>query len=91
MDADFWLDKWAREEIGFHQADYNPHLVAQWPRLAVPPGGRIFVPLCGKTHDIEWLWQQGYWVLGVELSEAAIIQLFQSLNMTPEVSHARAA
>ncbi|HMW50136.1 MAG TPA: thiopurine S-methyltransferase, partial [Cellvibrionaceae bacterium] len=49
----------------------------------VPPGGRIFLPLCGKTRDIAWLLSQGYKVVGAELSALAIEQLFAELGVQP--------
>lgn len=52
-------------------ADYNPVLTDNWPALNIPAGSRIFVPLCGKSRDMAWLMEQGYSVLGVELSEIA--------------------
>lgn len=45
----------------------------------------MFVPLCGKTHDIGWLLQQEYEVAGAELSEIAIIELFDELGLAPGV------
>ena len=42
-----------------------------WLALDIPAGSRIFAPLCGKSKDMAWLMEQGYQVLGVELSEIA--------------------
>lgn len=43
----------------------------------------MFVPLCGKTLDIGWLLSKGYKVVGAELSETAIDQLFSELGVEP--------
>lgn len=86
MDADFWHRKWATKEIGFHESQVNPLLVAHLPALQLAPGSRIFVPLCGKTLDIHWLLSQGYRVAGVELSPVAVEELFAELGVTPTVS-----
>ena len=86
MDASFWHERWAHNEIGWHEARFNPLLTAHFRKLAVPGGGRVFVPLCGKTKDIAWLLQQGYRVAGVELSELAVQQLFTELGATPQVT-----
>lgn len=43
------------------------------------------VPLCGKSLDIHWLLAQGYRVSGVELSELAVGQLFDELQLQPEI------
>ncbi len=71
MEHHFWHEKWEANELAFHLADYNPVLVDNWPRLAIPAGSKVFVPLCGKSRDMVWLMEQGYQVLGVELSELA--------------------
>jgi thiopurine S-methyltransferase len=49
-------------------------------------GSRIFVPLCGKTLDIAWLVSNGFRVVGVELSERAVEQLFVELGVTPDIT-----
>lgn len=51
--------------------------------LAVEPGARVFVPLCGKSLDIHRLLAQGHKVVGVELSELAIEELFTELAIEP--------
>ncbi|MCW8128537.1 thiopurine S-methyltransferase [Microbulbifer halophilus] len=88
MEADFWHRKWANNETGFHEGEANALLVKHFGRLSIPEGGRVFLPLCGKTRDIAWLLSQGYRVAGAELSEVAIQQLFDELGTEPEVSAA---
>ena len=86
MDKDFWHDRWQTNRIGFHEGRPNALLVEYFPALGVPPRGRVFVPLCGKTRDIGWLMAQGCRVAGAELSELAIRQLFEELGVEPEVA-----
>ncbi len=86
MDKAFWLERWENSEIGFHQQDINPYLINYFPRLSLEPGSRVFVPLCGKTLDIGWLLAQGYQVVGVELSERAVTELFAELGVAPTVT-----
>lgn len=64
MDVDFWHQKWAKNDIGFHEGAVNPLLVKHFPALALEQGARVFVPLCGKTLDIPWLLSSGYRVAG---------------------------
>lgn len=85
MDANFWHQKWERGDIGFNQAQVNPFLAHYFGLLGLAPGSRIFLPLCGKTIDFEWLLGNGYRVAGAELSELAIRELFDSLRLTPEI------
>lgn len=85
MEADFWHRRWAKREIGFHQQDINPFLRSYWPQLGLADGAQVFVPLCGKSLDMRWLLQQGYSVLGIELSETAVQEFFAEWGVTPQV------
>ncbi len=88
MDANFWQQKWQSKDIAFHERVANPFLVTYFKELALPPGSRVFVPLCGKTLDIAWLLSQGYRVAGAELSKLAIEQLYQELGVAPAITKA---
>ncbi len=88
MDTDFWHRKWQANEIGFHNKEVNPLLLAHFAELSLIPGNRVFVPLCGKTRDIAWLLSQGYQVAGAELSELAVEQLFAELGVKPGIAGA---
>lgn len=76
MEHDFWLERWERAEIGFHQGETTPYLLQYWPTLQLPQGSEVFVPLCGKSLDMVWLRQQQHAVLGVELSPLAVQAFF---------------
>lgn len=88
MDEQFWHRKWQQGETGFHQANPNPLLTRNLPALGLSPGGRFFLPLCGKTRDIHWLRANGFQVAGVELSPLAVEQLFAELGIAPRISGA---
>ena len=85
MHEDFWQERWARNEIGFHLREVNPYLQRHWPELVLAPGAQVLVPLCGKSLDMAWLAGQGYRVLGIELAESAVIAFFAEQELTPEV------
>ncbi len=86
MDASFWHQKWERDEIAFHNREANSLLVRYFTELSLVKGSRVFVPLCGKTLDIDWLLSNGYRVAGAELSKIAIEQLFMELEIEPKIS-----
>ena len=86
MQADFWHERWNENRIGFHQEKPNRLLVAHLADLNLSPGARVFVPLCGKTLDIPWLLAQGHRVVGAELSELAVQQLFEEMQVLPSVT-----
>ena len=84
MKKDFWLERWEREEIGFHQNEVNPHLCEFLPELDLARGSMVFVPLCGKSRDMLWLREQGHQVMGVELSAIAVQAFFKENGYAPQ-------
>ncbi len=79
-----WKAKWKADDIAFHQPQIHPHLIRFWPRLALPEGATVLVPLCGKSLDLGWLHQQGHRVIGVELSHIAIAAFFAERGLQPQ-------
>lgn len=77
MEHEFWHERWAKKEIGFHEGTVNQYLSDHWPELAGTGKGAVFVPLCGKAHDMWWLHDRGHPVIGVELSEVACKDFFE--------------
>ncbi len=86
MKPEFWLQKWQNNEIGFHEGAPNDLLVRHFAALGIRAGGRVFVPLCGKSRDMVWLRASGYEVVGVELSRLAVEQFFAEISLTPHIS-----
>ncbi len=85
MDTNFWLERWESNQIGFHQDGINPCLERYWPELEPVDAGRVFIPLCGKSHDMRWLLEQGYNIIGSELSPLAVEAFFSEYGLTPEI------
>ncbi len=83
MDHDFWRSRWDTRQIGFHEGKPNAFLTSHASRLELAPTKRVLVPLCGKSADLPWLAAHAETV-GVELVEAAALELFQDLGVTPE-------
>jgi len=81
MDREFWIQRWERNEIGFHQEEINAHLQEFWPRLELAPNAGVFVPLCGKTRDLLWLRSRGHPVTGVEISRKAVDAFFSENDL----------
>lgn len=75
MDTHYWLNVWERDDNAFSLPSVNPDVISYWPKL--PEGSRILVPLCGKSKDLLWLAEQGYQVIGVELSERTVVNFFR--------------
>lgn len=85
MEWKFWHDKWHKKDIGFHEGAVNPLLSAHFDCIKRLAHQRVFLPLCGKTRDIAWLLEQGCRVVGSELSEVAVNELFEELRTRPEI------
>ena len=75
-----WLDRWEEGRIGWHEPSGNRNLQAHWQWS----DRRVLVPMCGKTQDLLWLEAQGNEVVGVELSELAILAFFEESDLTFE-------
>ncbi len=86
MEHEFWQKKWASNVIGFHLLDVNPILTEYWPALKPQRDETVFVPLCGKSRDLDWLGQKHDAVVGVELSKIAVRSFFSERFYTPTVS-----
>ncbi|WED43069.1 thiopurine S-methyltransferase [Legionella cardiaca] len=84
----FWLNIWQEGRIPFHQHAVNQDLIDYWPSLEIPLGATVLVPLCGKSLDMLWLIEQGFRVIGIELSEVAVQEFAREnrLEMTRKVT-----
>lgn len=76
MKKEFWIEKWQNKQTGFHKDFTHPLLIEYINELSLSKGDTVFVPLCGKSIDMLWLSEQGYKVIGIELSELAVEQFF---------------
>ncbi|GAA6168002.1 thiopurine S-methyltransferase [Sessilibacter corallicola] len=86
MEFSFWNNKWENMDIGFHEPQANYFLQSHLADFNLPEHARIFLPLCGKTRDIAWLLRAGFRVVGIELIEKAVQQLFEELGVTPTIT-----
>lgn len=86
MEPEFWQQRWAAKQIGFHQQEINTHLQEFWGQLRLPSGSPVFVPLCGKSRDMLWLRSRGHQVLGIEISRLAVAQFFDDNQLSATVT-----
>lgn len=92
--ADYWNGRWANKETGWHLPAPHDVLVKHIELIAPAPerdpegqARCIFLPLCGKTRDIDWLHQQGYRVAACELNESAVREIFAEMGEVPHIGH----
>ncbi len=74
-----WLDRWDQGRTGWHEPAGNDGLKSFWPEATNP--GSVLVPLCGKSPDLLWLAERGHDVVGVELSEIAVLDFFEEQGL----------
>lgn len=86
MEVDFWHQRWQSNQIGFHESKPHGLLLAHFQTLGLTKGKIIFLPLCGKSLDMHWLLAEGYRIVGVELSQIAVEQLFKAMNILPTIA-----
>ncbi len=51
MKNEYWLDRWQRNDIGFHQNEINSYLQQYWP-LMHPVGGSKVLCRCAAKAGI---------------------------------------
>lgn len=76
MQKQQWIERWQTGKTSFHMPEPNELLIQYLSVLALQENDIIFVPLCGASIDMLYLIQQGYRVIGCELSEIACQQFF---------------
>lgn len=81
MKHDYWQARWDEGRIGFHLAEVNHRLVEHFDALGLEPGGRVFVPLCGKSVDMAWLLAKGQRVVGIDVVEKAVADFHSELAL----------
>lgn len=72
MEISYWQSRWRNDKIGWHMDVVYPPLRKHWPQLSLKSQARVLVPLCGRSHDMKWLAQQNFQVIGVEVSQKAL-------------------
>lgn len=84
MEPEFWRERWAANQIGFHEDVFHPLLCRYWDTLEIDHTTSVFAPLCGKSKDLVWLRNRGHEVVGVELSDIAAQAFFDENDIRAE-------
>ena len=84
MEKQFWLKKWENPSPGFHQLSTHPFLEKHWKSFTKSKG-KVFIPLCGKSLDIKFIMEQGHEVIGIDLSESAVLAFFEEHEIPYQV------
>lgn len=81
-----WHLRWQQGRIGFHLDSVHADLIEYGDRFLAGGPHRVFVPLCGRSHDLKWLVDRGHEVVGVELVEPAVQALYEQHGIVAEVA-----
>lgn len=81
---EFWHAKWAEGGGTFTAGESGCLLAAHWPKLDIPPGCEVLVPLSGKSPDMAWLAAHGFGVVGVDISPIACAAFFAEHHITAD-------
>jgi len=78
----YWQSRWVSGDSNWHFQNPNEFLVRHLEALkADREHVRIFLPLCGKTVDLVWLYNEGHTVVGLEGVPYVAEQVFKDANL----------
>ena len=86
MDNKLWNEAWKTNQIGFHQTEVNANLIKYFHHFT-NKNDPFFIPLCGKSKDMDWINSQGHAIIGVEIIEKAITDFLKERNLSPEITY----
>lgn len=69
-----WAQRWKSGQIGFHKP--RPHDLLLRHAAELKGRARVYVPLCGKSVDLVWLFEHGHDVVGSEFVAEAVAAFF---------------
>ena len=81
-----WLKFWENNETNWHGDKITQELVEYFELFELEPRDKVFVPLCGKSLDMLYIMNQGFSVVGVEISEIGVRQFFSENNLTYKIT-----
>ncbi len=81
-----WLKFWENNETNWHGDKITQELVEYFELFELETRDKVFVPLCGKSLDMIYIMNQGFSVVGVEISEIGVRQFFSENNLTYKIT-----
>ena len=81
-----WLKFWENNETNWHGDNVTQELIEYFELFELEPRDKVFVPLCGKSLDMLYIMNQGFSVVGVEISEIGVRQFFSENNLTYKIT-----
>ncbi|KAF6034319.1 TPMT [Bugula neritina] len=85
---DDWQQRWTEGNTKWHEPNGNEMLWRHFDKIikdTFPTKSanelKVFIPLCGKAHDIYYFYQRGLTVVGVEYAAQPIKEFFEENNL----------
>lgn len=90
MEPEFWIDSWQERgsKTSFHRPDIHPYVIKHTPADYLA-GKRVFVPLAGKSNDLDWFRRHATYTTGVELVDSPIREFFDEHDLAYSVHDGR--
>ncbi|XP_037280158.2 thiopurine S-methyltransferase [Rhipicephalus microplus] len=74
---EFWSHLWKQGHTVWQQPGVHKLLINNKETLLRGrTGARVFLPLCGKAHELRWFYDMGHNVIGVEFVEECVRSYF---------------
>jgi len=85
-----WKNLWSKRDTAWHLDSFHPVLLRYQDKLlegrSTDNPARVLLPLCGKSNDLKFFYQQGHHILGVECADEAIYDFFNLNGLNKEIS-----
>ncbi|XP_052239014.1 thiopurine S-methyltransferase-like isoform X1 [Dreissena polymorpha] len=82
-----WVKRWGVGDTAFHQGAHDPLFDTHGDMMFEGGAKSVFAPLCGKSLDLIWMYNRGHTVVGVEIAEQAVQELFSENKLDVQVKH----
>ncbi|KAK8770636.1 putative thiopurine S-methyltransferase isoform X1 [Amblyomma americanum] len=81
----FWINLWKDGQPIWQLKSVNKFLLHNKEViLAGKENARVFIPLCGKAHELKWFLDLGHRVIGVEFVEQIVLSYFEENHLRME-------
>ncbi|XP_077550322.1 putative thiopurine S-methyltransferase [Haemaphysalis longicornis] len=82
---EYWLKEWQQGRAVWQGEGVLEILLKnQDAILAGKKQARVFIPLCGKAHELKWFLDLGHTVVGVEFLEECVLEYFVENDLKVE-------
>jgi len=86
----YWVKRWDDNNTGWHRSEAHINLVQYFDKLTNGKANvAVYFPMCGKTLDMMWVYEQGHSVVGVDIAEKSVKEFFAENRVEYEVTESK--